>query len=144
YFVPPDGQHGVIFEDDTFEDGVSLIWRSPNGERHIYQEDLSHPFLHRVKRIEDKHGNYLRFDYDEFGRLRSVTVNDVNALSDLSPNSQIRILVFAYDDQGRIVLIRDYTKHFDPQGRQWRYEYDDLGDLIAVTSPVNDRYPNGL
>ena len=132
YFVPPDGQHGVIFENDTLEGDVSFIWRAPSGDRYIYQEDPSRPFLHRIKRIEDKHGNYLRFLYPD-GKLRQVAINHPG-----------RIVQFFYDDQDRITHITDYTTEFGGQGRRWIYTYDDLGDLVAVTTPKPDRYPDGL
>jgi len=137
YFAPPDGQHGVIFENDTLEVDVSFIWRAPNGDRFFYEQD-SHEFLHRIKRIEDKHGNYLRFRYDEFGRLRFVILNDIDVLN---PR---RIIQFGYDEQDRISQISDYTTEFSAQGRQWIYAYDDLGDLVAVSTPKTDRYPEGL
>jgi len=138
YFVPPDGQHGIIKENDTLEDDVSFIWRAPDGDQCIYKVDPSRRFLHRIKRIEDKHGNYLRFNFDQFDRLSTVIVNDVH------PDNPQRIITFVYDEQDRIKLISDYTKDFGPQGRQCSYTYDDLGDLIAVTTPATDRYPEGL
>jgi RHS repeat-associated protein len=121
YFVPPDGESGILLED-----GDSFVWRSPAGDRYVYERDLERPFLHRIARIEDRHGNALGFAYAD-GRLDTVAVNH--------PRRVVRLL---YDDQERIVAIEDYT------GRVWRYEYDDLGDLVAVTTPATDRYRAGL
>jgi Domain of unknown function (DUF6531) len=115
YFVPPDGQHGIIKENDTLESDVSFIWRAPSGDQCIYQENPSHPFLHRIKRIEDKHGNYLRFTFDQSDRLSTVIVNDVDT------SNPRRLIAFVYDEQDRIILISDYTREFGPQGRQCSY-----------------------
>jgi RHS repeat-associated protein len=127
YFVPPDGEHGVLLEQ-----GDSFVYRSPAGDRYTYQRTAEHPFIHRIVRIEDRFGNFLDFAYQQ-DRLQRVVVNHPD-----------RVLEFAYDDQERISLIRDWTRAFGPQGRQWRYAYDDLGDLVAVTVPATDRYPAGL
>jgi RHS repeat-associated protein len=122
YWVPPDGQNGVIFEN-----GTSFIWRAPNGSRYFYRKHPSLTFLHRIDRIEDKHGNYLDFSYQD-DNLHQIEINHPE-----------RILEFQqYDEQGRICAIRDYS------GRQWQYFYDDFGDLSAVATPGTDRYPEGL
>lgn len=138
FFAPPDGQHGIVIENYTLEQDVSFIWRAPGGIRYLYQESSAYPDVHRIKRIEDKHGNDLRFMYDPLDHLSMIILNDPN------PNNPNRIIQFTYDEQDRIVLIRDYTREFGRNGRQWRYSYDDLGDLIAVTSPSTPRYRAGL
>jgi YD repeat-containing protein len=115
YFVPPDGQDGVILEV-----GDSFVWRLPDGLTHRHVRDPARPFLHRLDRIEDRHGNQLRFSYDPDGRLAVVEVNHPD-----------RVVRFAYDERGRIVELRDYA------GRAWRYAYDDFGDLIAALSTAH-------
>lgn len=122
YWIPPDGQHGVIFAENN-----SFVLRQPNGSRQIFEPDPSHSFLHRLSRIKDRFGNYLKLHYDADERLAQVEINHPQ-----------RLVAFEYDAQARICSIRDYT------GRQWGYAYDSLGDLIAVTSSATDRYDCGL
>jgi RHS repeat-associated protein len=112
YWTPPDGTHAVLLED-----GDSFVCRFPNGDRHVYDRDPEHPFLHRASRIEDKHGNRLLLFYSD-GRLAQVQVNHHR-----------RLVQFRYDDNDRIIAIEDYT------GRRWTYDYDFFGDLVAVTTP---------
>jgi RHS repeat-associated protein len=124
YFVPPDGVDAIF---ETF--GESFVRRAPNGTRHIFAPDPSLSTFHRLARIEDRFGNFLQFVYqeDERGLLDQVLVNHLT-----------RVIQFHYDTQGRITDITDYI------GRTWRYAYDDLNDLVAVTSPTTDSYPHGL
>ncbi len=122
YWIPPDGKHGVIFASAN-----SFTLRMPNGVRYVFERDLAHTFLHRLKKIDDRHGNYLELSYDQDDLLQQVEINHPT-----------RLVAFEYDEQGRICLIQDYT------GRQWHYAYDSIGDLIAVTSPATDRYKEGL
>lgn len=120
YWIPPDGQDGVILPE-----GTSFTWRSPNGVRHVFERD-SQPFLHRLVRIEDRHRNFLRFEHVD-GRLRGVQINHSN-----------RIVEFFYNSEDRIEMVRDFT------GRRWGYHYDSFGDLVAVTSPATADHPAGL
>jgi RHS repeat-associated protein len=124
YFVPPDGIDAIF---ETF--GESFVRRAPNGTRHIFAPDPSLSTFHRLSRIEDRFGNFLQFVYreDEGGLLDQVLVNQLT-----------RVVQFHYDTLGRIADITDYI------GRTWRYAYDDLNDLVAVTSPNTDIYPHGL
>ena len=120
YWVPPDGEDSVIYAD-----GNSFVLRLPNGMHHLFEQDPARPFLHRLRRIEDRHGNYLDLRYQD------------DLLLQVEINHPVRVVALEYDRQGRICLIRDYT------GRQWRYAYDSLGDLIAVTAPATERYKCG-
>lgn len=120
YWVPPDGQDGVLLEH-----GSSLVWRAPHGVRHFFVPDAL-PFVHRLDRIEDRRGNYLRYTYAE-NRLRQIEINH-----------PLRVVVFDYDAQDRITSVRDYT------GRTWSYCYDSFGDLVSVVTPATAEYPEGL
>ncbi len=120
YWMPPDGQDGVIVEH-----GASFVWRAPHGVRHFFEQDTN-PFLHRLARIEDRNGNYLALYYDQ-QRLARVRVNHPD-----------RFVTFHYDESDRLVAVRDFT------GRQWSYGFDDFGDLVSATTPATDEYPNGL
>ncbi len=122
YWIPPDGKHGVIFTENN-----SFVLRQTDGSRQIFEPDPGHSFLHRLRRIEDRFGNYLHLHYDEDQRFAQIEINQPN-----------RIVTFEYDAQERICLIHDYT------GREWGYKYDSIGDLIAVTSPSTERYDCGL
>jgi RHS repeat-associated protein len=121
YWIPPDGEHGIILEH-----GDSFVWRAPNGVRHLYEQDSSVPVLHRVGRIEDRHGNFLAFGYDD------------QLLSRVEVNHPDRRVTFGYDEFDRVASVSDYT------GRTWRYGYDDHGDLVEVVTPATDRNPSGV
>lgn len=120
YWIPPDGQDGVILAE-----GDSFAWRAPNGVRHVFERDAQ-PFLHRLLRIEDRQGNFLRFQHLG-GRLRRVEVNNPG-----------RTVEFSYDTADRIEFVQDFT------GRRWRYRYDAFGDLVTVTSPSVADHQAGL
>jgi RHS repeat-associated protein len=129
YFVPPPGVDAV-FEAS----GDSFVRRSPDGSRYVFAR-VPGTRYHDLHRIEDRHGNRLVFVYgaDEHRPLQRVEVNHPD-----------RFVVFKYDDLGRICAITDFTASTDQEGRTWRYCYDDLNDLVAVTSPATARYPAGL
>jgi RHS repeat-associated protein len=138
YWVPPDGQHGIITESDPLDSSISYVWRAPSGDRFLYQQDPTRDFLHRIVRIEDKYGNYLHFIYFDD---RPYLIHFVEV------NHSLRSVEFHYDEQDRIDFIEDYLIIHDATGqhrRRWQYNYDDLGDLIAVTTPATERYPAGL
>lgn len=123
YFVPPDGIDAVVEPvGDSFER------RAADGTRHVFTQVPS-TTAHRLDRVEDRFGNFLQFVYrdDEGGLLDHVLVNHED-----------RSVHFSYDSRNRIEAITDFT------GRTWRYSYDDLNDLVAVTTPSTDRYPDGL
>ncbi|MEM9026408.1 MAG: DUF6531 domain-containing protein, partial [Verrucomicrobiota bacterium] len=120
YWVPPDGQSGVIFEEDG-----AFIWRSPGGMRQVYKKSVELPFLNRIHRIEDRFGNYIEFRYEN--RL----------LNEIEVNHPERLVGLSYDNSGRINSVRDFTD------RRWRYSYDDLGDLVEVVAPATGGHPNG-
>ena len=142
YYVPQDGQHGAIIKNGN----NSFIWRSPAGDRYIYERDPRNDtgdFLFRIKRIQDKngeigdndHSNYLDFIYssnDNSSLLQFIKINNEN-----------RVVQFHYDEQDRIKTIEDYFT-INGEHRKWHYAYDDFGDLVAVTTPKTDRYPYGL
>jgi RHS repeat-associated protein len=122
YWFPLDGGGGVILGE-----GGSFVYRLLDGVRVFYQPHPTlHPSIHVVALIEDRFGNYLRFSYND-GRLVRVEINNPERLVD-----------FEYDTEDRITAARDFS------GRTWRYLYDDLGDLIAVTTPATDQYGEGV
>jgi RHS repeat-associated protein len=121
YWLPPDGVDGVLLAE-----GDSFTLRMPDGTRVAYQPHPTlGPAIHLVARIEDPFGNDLAFFYDN-SRLVRVGVNHAE-----------RFVTFAYDDQDRIAVIRDFTS------RAWRYDYDDAGNLSAVTLPATDPNKRG-
>jgi YD repeat-containing protein len=121
YWVPPDGQLGVIVEA-----AASYVWQGPGGQHVVYEEDPGRPLIHRATSLEDRFGNYLRLSYEQ-DRLAQVAVNHPD-----------RRVTFEYDIEDRIIVITDYT------GRRCSYDYDDHGDLVRVTRPATSRYPAGL
>ena len=122
YWTPPNGQHGVILGS-----GASFIWRDQDGLEYRYAQHSSLPFIHLIDRIVDTFGNFLGFSYDDQDRLIRIEVNHA-----------ARFLVLDYDDLNRIRALTDHT------GRNWRYCYDDLGDLVRVTGPETEDFPLGL
>lgn len=122
YWIPPDGVFGVLVEN-----GESFVFRFPDGTRIFYQPHQTlHPRIHVVARIEDRFGNNLDFSYSE-GLLSQVQVNHAQ-----------RVVGFQYDTEDRITSISDFS------GRTWSYYYDDLGDLVAVTTPGTAQHRKGL
>jgi RHS repeat-associated protein len=122
YWVPPDGQDGVFTQSSG-----SFVWRAPDGRRHFYEPDPSNlPLVYRIARIEDRFDNSLTFVYID-GRLRRVEINHPR-----------RFVDFTYDEAGRLIRLTDHV------ARLWSYRYDNHDDLIAVTTPATDPYPNGL
>ncbi len=122
YWVPPNGVAAVVVEA-----GASFVIRHADGRRIVYEQHPSlGPTIHVAARVEDRFGNQLGFEYQD-GRLARVTVNHPE-----------RTVDFEYDTEDRITAVRDFT------GRVWRYSYDDLGDLAAVTLPHTLQYLQGL
>lgn len=82
------------------------------------------------------------------GRVQQLrTANGHAIVCTYDPNTQRLVQVgdqyghalhLVYDARGRLIDLADWTD------RHWRYAYDDVGDLIAVTSPGTDAYPDGL
>ena len=118
--MPPDGQHATIAAA-----GDSYLLTTPGGVGFAYARDASRPDLHRIARIADRFGNALVFEYAD-DRLHRIRVNHSDRLVNLR-----------YDGFGRISVVRDFT------GRRWSYRYDDLGDLVSVTTPPLPAFPGG-
>ncbi len=77
--------------------------------------------------LSDRHGNALRFSYDNENRLAEVRDDDD------------RYLYFDYDDCGLLVAISD------PAGRRWIYEHDEQTmQLVRVVSPPTSDHPDGI
>lgn len=142
YWVPPPGEHSIIVGGAHLGEvggqpiaDCHYVLRTANGTLHFFEEDQGFPDRYRIRQIQDRHGNYLAFSY------RSKEGADEELLEKVDINSPYRYVYFGaegYDEQGRIVQIQDHC------GRLWRYAYDDLGDLIAFTTPDTDAYAQGL
>ena len=121
YWVPPDGVSAILLEE-----GGSFVFRQPDGVRVAYRPHPTlQPSIHVVDTIADRFGNRLAFFYDE-GLLARVEINHSD-----------RIIAFSYDGEQRIGEIRDFS------GRVWRYDYDAVGDLVAVTRPATAQHRAG-
>jgi|GEM_PF-2836550 len=121
YYVPPDGV------DATLEPlGAGWIRRAPDGLRHVFEPEPGWSGTFRLARIEDRHGNALRFVYD-------VGPSGVARLARCHVNSDARWVQLSYDEHDRIIRVADHT------GRTWRYGYDAHGDLVRVTTPGTPR-----
>ena len=91
----------------------------------------------KISSIVDRNNNALSFEYDPSGRL--TTIHDT-----LDTGSHNRDITIAYDGNGRIESVTDYS------GREVRYQYYDgiipggnLGDLKSARSPIVSGTPNG-
>ncbi|WP_066636492.1 RHS repeat-associated core domain-containing protein [Bordetella sp. H567] len=121
YWLPPDGVDAILQAE-----GDSFTLRQPDGTRIRYRPHPTlGPAIHVVARIEDRHGNYLGFTYED-GLLAHAEIN-----------SGSRQVDFTYDSGNRIVAIADFT------GRTWRYGYDDIGNLVTVTLPATAPHRSG-
>jgi YD repeat-containing protein len=152
YWVPPPGEHSIIIDISDMasrqEFGIQSSHnchyglRLSDGTVYFYEKDLGNPDpnLYRIKRIEDRFGNYLEFGYGQ------AAGGSGNRLQKVYINNPARVVSFEYDTLDRIISIKDYKerKKYKIKGRIWRYTYDDLGDLIAFTTPGTDHYPEGL
>jgi RHS repeat-associated protein len=140
YWVPSPGEHSIIvavahlgeFDVQPLAD-CPYVLRTAHGTLHYFEKDPNFQERYRIKRMQDRHGNYLAFSYkSEMGLAEEV-------LTKIEINCQHRYVDFEkYDEQGRIVQIRDHIK------RRWRYAYDDFGDLVTFTTPDTGTYPQGL
>ena len=94
-----------------------------------------------LKKITDRNGNYLSFEYDDAGKLpitgksayfvtqeTGVLAYDykLTRISDASGRS----VSLSYNQNGRLL------KMTDPANRQIQYEYDANGNLIKITDPA--------
>ncbi len=121
YWIPPPGSTGILSEQ-----AGSFVLNMPDGTRLVYEPHQQlHPLIHVISRMEDRFGNYLQFNYLN-GLLSTVEVNHSD-----------RTVRFFYDTENRITALTDFT------GRSWRYRYDDLGDMVAITTPATERFPRG-
>jgi RHS repeat-associated protein len=78
-------------------------------------------------RIEDRHGNALRFTYGDRDLLEEVRDDDD------------RRLIFEYDECGLLVSVSDHA------GRVYRYTHDEQTfHLLTVTTPATTDHPAGL
>jgi RHS repeat-associated protein len=130
------GSDDVIVQslDGAFEQ------QSPDGRVVRYENLAQDGILFQAKRITDRFGNFLCFDYtkDDNGNYLLLTV---------TVNNRSRIVQFNYDDQSRINNITlfpvTYSNNAAGPQRIWAYQYDDFCDLVAVTGPATDDFPAG-
>ncbi len=122
YWFADFGEDGIIFERNG-----QFTWRSEEGIEFKYSDNLSgRSDILLIDRIEDRFGNYLQFSYQN------------NLLERVEVNHAGRLVSFKYDNENRIIAIADFI------GRVWKYTYDDMGDLAAVTTPSTQEYSKGL
>jgi len=114
YYTPPNGVHDVLVPDNA----GSFILRQPQGVIQRY-EATNQAGIHHIKQIEDRFGNYLRFEYDTSNRLSNIFIN-----------SSARWAHFEYDEMGRIELMEDHAH------RVLLYRYDDWSYLEYAIGPA--------
>jgi RHS repeat-associated protein len=124
-YQSPEGFFGTLRRraDGTF------VLREPEGFQRFYRAD-GRLFCH-----QDRFGNQMLFDYDEFGNL-DVVVDPFGREIDF-------VFELFDDDRHRLTRIVDFT------GREIVYTYDANFDLVAVRTPVvtgastGNNFPNG-
>lgn len=118
-YSAPEGYFSLL---ERRNDGAFVL-TEPDGFLRFYRSD-GRLFCH-----QDRYGNQMLFDYDDFGNLD--TVIDVFG----------REIDFQFEEQVdgifRLAMVEDFI------GRQIKYEYDARGDLIRVTAPEVTGTPNG-
>jgi RHS repeat-associated protein len=103
----------------TDREGKQQVFERPDG--------WPHPDRIPLVRIEDRHGNAHKLQYDPEGRLQSVS------------DHAGRYLHFTYGDCGLLEKVEDHTS------RLWQYYHDDdVEHLVAVITPPIAEYPDGL
>jgi len=128
YYAPPAGFHAILMPNQ--QNSFDLV--RPDGLTYQFEvdtDDTSGQFLlHRIRKISDRFGNSLMFEYINTLATRAIRI---------SVNDPTRIVTLHFDDLGRIDAIGDYS------GRVVRYTYDEYDDLVAVTLPATKDYRLG-
>ena len=114
YYAPPNGIHDVIVPDNT---GTFLLKR-PQGITYYYEPAMD-AGEYRLRRIEDRFGNFLAFSYSSEDHLDRVFVNSAS-----------RYVHFEYDELDRLIRIEDHA------GRFVTYTYNEWGYLDCVIGPA--------
>ncbi|RDL27207.1 RHS repeat-associated core domain-containing protein [Serratia fonticola] len=105
------GYYPVSFQ---YQPGITLVSDSQGRTtRYEYNEQL------KVTAIEDPQGNRTGFTYDKFGNLIEQT----------SPSGRVTRLEYL-KETGLV------SAFYDAAGACWRYSYDDLERLTAMTDPL--------
>ncbi|MCI0541732.1 MAG: DUF6531 domain-containing protein [Verrucomicrobiales bacterium] len=124
-YQAPAGFYGTLMRrsDGTF------VYRTPDGFQRFYRAD-GRLFCH-----QDRHGNQMLFDYDDFGNLDlviDVFGREIDFVFEPFP-----------DGIDRLTRVIDFT------GREIVYSYDANFDLVAARTPVvtdtstGNNFPNG-
>ena len=114
-----------------YEDEVEYIVRDTDGTKRYFDEEGL------LKRIEDRNGNKLFFDYDESGNLIKTYDDTGKRLSLWYEDGRLssvtdpmgRTVRYYYDSAGRL------SEYHDALGQTYRYTYDDTGLLHKVYKP---------
>jgi hypothetical protein len=94
------------------------MMKRPRGTTFRY-EPAPQPGEHRIRRIDDRFGNGLDFEYSSEDRVEHVFVNAAS-----------RYVSLIYDELGRLDRLEDHT------GRSVVYTYDDWGYLDCAAGPA--------
>lgn len=140
YFRQPDGSYGAdqFFREGRFaSDGRFVLTFADRGQWEFLPLDGT-AAQGRISEIRDRHGNALRFVYNQHGQMVQV----IDTLD--------RTIEIDYGAEGFLAAVTDFT------GRQVRYtHYRDgdpdgsMGDLRSVTYPVvvdavnGNNFPDG-
>ena len=125
----PEGNFSYFFE---YRDGLTVVTDSMGVKKRYYHQDGI------VSKIVDSRGGESIFCYDEYQNL----------LSEESPDGKVKIR--SYDDRGNVISIQNpgmgaVTVSYNamdlpasikqPGGSEWKYEYDESGNLIRQINP---------
>jgi RHS repeat-associated protein len=144
YYVPPHGVHDVIVHNDD----NSFTLMRPQGIAYRF-EPTDQPGEHRIKRIEDRFGNFLEFRYSQDDqKLKRIFINSTARSVALSYNNQGflskiedhagRIVTYAYDDFGYLEYVRGPAFSHEKPLHVERYEYDRVGHVRKLVRVFNE------
>lgn len=140
YRLQPDGTYvrAEFFRKIQLEQDGSLSVYFENQGKWNFFPFIGDPVDGRLRRLSDRNGNMLQFQYDATGYLTNV-IDTLN-----------RSIAFGYDANGFLQSVTDFT------GRQVTYTYygtndvnGSFGDLKSVTTPAitvaapGNTFPNG-
>jgi RHS repeat-associated protein len=115
--------------------------QSPDGLISRFENLSNDGTVYQITQTVDRFGNTIWFNYDQ--------INGQYLLTTITVNNTARTVTFIYNEQAQIISIMLFpTTYFIGSGsslvsRTWSFEYDECGDLIAVTSPSTDEFPQG-
>lgn len=165
YYVEDGGGNKTVVEYDDFGELIKITYPDNTSERnsynhlskitsHIDQENVETRFKY------DEFGNLTdiieavglplerttKYKYDQYGNVTEIKYvgdsNTAEAVYKYTYDNRDNILTYE-DAEGNITTFSDYDANGDPwtitdaRGKTWKYEYNKMGRLKKITSPMN-------